>query len=39
MFFQTYNSENGGNGAKGNQNVPDWLIVPCPDDIKDHKQH
>ena len=35
VFFQTYNSQNGGNGSKGNVDASTFLSAPCPADIKD----
>jgi len=34
-FFDSYNAQNGGNGAKGNADFTDYLVTPCPTDIKD----
>jgi hypothetical protein len=36
VFFQTYNSDNGGRGSKGNQADSDvFLVAPCPGDIQE----
>jgi len=36
VFFQTYNSANGGNGSKGNASDSDvFLVAPCPGDIQE----
>jgi hypothetical protein len=40
VFFDTYSSAFGGNGARGNSSDSNvFLIAPCPSDIKDHRQH
>jgi hypothetical protein len=36
-FFDSYNAENGGNGASGSGDISAYLVTPCPDDIKDKK--
>ena len=39
VFFQAYNSSNGGNGPKGNPKDANlFLVAPCPGDLKDKKQ-
>ena len=39
VFFQRYNSANGGNGPRGNQSDANlFLVAPCPSDLKDKKQ-
>ena len=36
VFFQTYNSANGGSGSKGNASDSDvFLVAPCPGDIQE----
>ncbi|TMD25163.1 MAG: hypothetical protein E6I99_00155 [Chloroflexi bacterium] len=36
VFFQKYNSENGGRGSKGNASDSDvFLVAPCPGDIQE----
>ena len=40
VFFDTYSSAFGGNGARGNSSDSNvFLVAPCPTDIKDHRQH
>ena len=40
VFFQRYNSENGGKGSKANdQSLQFFLTAPCPQDIKDKGVH
>jgi hypothetical protein len=40
VFFDTYSSWYGGNGARGgSQDSNVFLVAPCPTDIKDHRQH
>jgi len=37
-FFDSYSAENGGSAAKGNADFTDYLVTPCPTDIKDKTQ-
>jgi len=37
-FFDSYSAENGASAAKGNADFTDYLVTPCPTDIKDKTQ-